>query len=340
MLDRCNLLLSYAMIGSQRSLQKIWLPLSSCARILIDSGAFTNYNNRLKRAKGARSSKRDVELDDYITACKAFDGHVWQYIALDVIRNPDASQRNLQAMLDAGLRPMPVFVETDPPDFTQMERFMSISEYVCVAGGVRSNAHYAHYRYQQAFKASGERAKIHALGYMRWPTLFQLPLHSCDSSTFATGSQYGWLCFYDRRTGVARRHWKRLTNWRTDPVARQMLTVMRRCQVPYDVLSSPAHYRGMRGLTVLVSVLGYLNFMRHAAEYGVHLFLACSTITWVDAVAAVWATWDGQYFDYPASLAFQRELQSLRLTHWPSYEAKLVSALERRPVCAPPSKSL
>lgn len=334
-MDKANLLFSFALFQKQRAVHEVLLPLTDVCRVMIDSGAFSNYSGDMRELKGFKRSLPRVTLDAYIEACKLWHGHVWQYVALDEIRNPARSTQNLTAMLDAGLVPMPVFIENDADALARLPDYMAINEHLCVAGGVKVRADYIHHRYQQIYQASDQQAKIHALGYTRWPTTFQLPLASCDSSTFASGSQYGWMPVYTRTHGFKRARWQTLDTWQTDPLRRQIVQFMRQCQVPFEVLRDPDQYKGTTGLPALFFILGYLNFMRHAAEYDIYLFLAVSNISWADAIAGVWATWDGEHIDYPASKAMYDELIALRRSDRAAYVNLLVQTYERRPVCVP-----
>lgn len=330
-MNKCNLLFSYAIFQTNRTLSALVLPLAGVTRVLIDSGAFTNYAGDRKEIKGKKRSKPVVTLDAYTKACQTWHGEVWQYVQLDEIRNQEQTTRNLNVMLDAGLLPMPVIVENDW-NWDRVAELMDITPYICIAGGVKTNDRFAHKRYQQAYKASGQRALIHALGYTRWPTTLQLPLKSCDSSTYSTGSQYGYVPAFFPERGFQRARWQQLTNWQRRPASRRIVEYMLNCGVDYDTLADPEQYRTAKGLPALFFTAAYLNFMRQAEEHGVHLFLAISSVSWIDTIAAVWATWDGNIFDYRTTYDLVRELNALRTVDFARYLQQVIDVFERRPI--------
>lgn len=65
-------------------------------RVALDSGAFSAWN-----------SGKTVSLSDYIGFCKDFECD--EIFGLDVIWNPQATQRNLEAMWAAGVDAIPCF---------------------------------------------------------------------------------------------------------------------------------------------------------------------------------------------------------------------------------------
>lgn len=331
LLDKCNLLFSYAIFQQRRTFQDELRALAPAVRILIDSGAYTNFTgDRRAWVKGERTRPR-VTIDAYIDACKTWHDLVWQYVALDEIREPAITWANLQKMLDAGLLPMPVWIETQT-DFERVGEYMAITPYLCVAGAPRNNATYTHYMYQQVYKESGGKVKIHALGYTRWPTTFQVPIHSCDSSTYASGSQFGWIPLYTRTQGFVRCRWPELANFRSDADIRRVVDYMLACNVPYAVLSDRDNFKGQAGLTAYMFTVGYLNFMRQAAEYDIWLFMVVSSPAWLDVIASTWATWDGERFDHPTSFALFHELASRRRERSPEYLPLLQALYRRQPL--------
>ncbi len=206
--SRVNILISYAYLRSAPAIQEFIDCAYPYCNILIDSGAFSNFWAKVKSAKGQKTGK-PVTLDEYISYIKTnLDKKVWQYIALDVAKDAKASNRNLAAMVDAGLTPMPVYVEGNSAD--DVSGIMQINKRVCVAGGVSSNDHYIRNRYKTVYEASDKTAKIHGLGFGRFPDIFCVPIRSDDSSTFATGSRFGNVCRYSKVSGFVNGNWKLL----------------------------------------------------------------------------------------------------------------------------------
>lgn len=164
---------------------------------LIDSGAFTNFRVRRQNAANNKDDAMPVTIEDYIDECKNFlDGRVWQYIALDVILNPEESMHNLDKMVSVGLKPMPVFVERMSND--TIKDLMKVNDRLCVAGAVTGTAKYLMQRFSTVYELSEREAKIHALGLgHRAPYVFRMPISSGDSTTWNNGSLYGSVKMWD-----------------------------------------------------------------------------------------------------------------------------------------------
>jgi len=189
-LNKISVLYSYAYLKNQEYLEKVLLELSAegYINLMVDSGAFTAYK-----------SGNPIDLKAYIEACKRYDGKVWQYVALDVVFRPEDTFDNLNKMAVAGLKPMPVLV--NGVDVSLTKELKKFSEYVCVPGGTLTKGDYMRQRFQQVAKYG---VKIHGLGYMKFPEMYQLPLYSIDSSTWADGRMYGTFCKFDKETGFER----------------------------------------------------------------------------------------------------------------------------------------
>ena len=100
-LPRLNLLFSFAYVNQVDDMLSALLETTN---VLIDSGAFTNHQ------AGLKGKPATATLPSYVEFCRKIDTRAWNYIALDVIGKKEKTRANLQAMLDAGLKPMPVFV--------------------------------------------------------------------------------------------------------------------------------------------------------------------------------------------------------------------------------------
>ena len=62
---------------------------------------------------GPGATGQVVALADYMAFLREHGALFDRYLALDVVGEPEATDRNLHAMLDAGLRPIPVHVRGD-----------------------------------------------------------------------------------------------------------------------------------------------------------------------------------------------------------------------------------
>lgn len=320
---RPNLLISYAYARPSPKVMDMTLALADVVPMLIDSGAFTNYQERRKAAIGGKRAS-PITIGEYVEACRRFDGRVWEYIQLDEIRDPPGTARNLDLMLQAGLKPMPVFVMGER--YERVPELVATNERICVAGGQRGTTA-AQARYQKAYAASGNRARIHALGFTRFPLVWQLPLASGDSSTFAAGSRYGTVMVYDPRRGLRQVPFKEIVAAGSrHPDYEATVGFLRRCNVRADQIRDPALLAGTYGLAAKAAVFATLQFHRACVERGFRFFFAITGAHWTAVIAAVALARNGPTsFDYPAAIRIQRELVSA----WKEDANRCIDRLQR-----------
>lgn len=182
-----------------RMLRKFWD--SGQVTVLIDSGAFSAHRLGTK-----------IRLTTYVEACKEYLSHeeTWGCIQLDVIGEKDGSRRNLDRMVAAGVKPMPVLTFDAP--ISDATGYAQINKRMCVAGGLGSvstpaaradgSATWLKDRYIAAKKAAGEDSELHGLGFVWMPEMFQVPLTSVDSSSHSAGERFGILNRFVRGEGI------------------------------------------------------------------------------------------------------------------------------------------
>lgn len=293
MYKRLNLLASFAYLRDDPYFQDLLEAVSPYVNILIDSGAHTNHQIRLKKASGKPIKAKEVLLPDYIQYVqRKAHGKVWQYINLDVIRNKNGTDYNLQAMLDAGLRPMPVYIEGHTEQ--DLNGLLTVNDRLCVAGGVGSSDAYIRRRYKQIFQLSANRAKIHGLGYGRWPGTFYADVASSDSSSFNYGSRYGVMYTYDRLKGFDGLGWKDMDATRTpkDAAVRSFFISLLsyKFNLTVEQLQDVSLYKGKDAqvsLPLLSGCVAYLDFMEHVREYRKDYFIAFPTVGFAETLVAV-----------------------------------------------------
>jgi len=290
----------------QKQLEDTALELSSYSDVLIDCGAYTAYTRG-----------KEIPIDRYIADCKRYHGKVWQYIQLDKVRNPSVTKTNLDKMLHAGLRPMPVLQIGE--SFERMPALVKINPWVCCAGGVYTPAQWIHHRYQQAFKASHGKANIHALGFLRYPDVFQLPIKSGDSSAYYNGMKYGWLVMFDRREGMIQIHNTNIKKKGSRGIDPRFIVYMEQCGLkPEDVVSGTYNH-GQRSFMTLACVHAYLRFASFCAEKDFKFFFVIIDFMNLMGIMCVNAFNKGNYFDYKQAAAMYDYLQDIRVNDKPKW---------------------
>jgi hypothetical protein len=169
--------------------------------VLIDSGAFTDHDAAVKAAKRGQAYT-PISLDEYVRVCaQEFEpAQVWGYFMLDRIEDPAGTRANLDHMVASGLRPMPILVVNE--DLAYLDELVQVNPHVGVA--LMAGRARREFRYQRLQLAAQRQpgARLHALGLGAWPTMAQLPINSCDSSSFTGGMRYGTFCTFDPVRGV------------------------------------------------------------------------------------------------------------------------------------------
>lgn len=302
--------------------------LSPHVDILIDSGAFTDFHMQRKAAaRGA--SYVPLRLDDYIAWLKDTQSMWWQYIMLDVIRNPLASQQNLKRMVAAGLKPMPVF--TYPEKIEAVPELVALNPHVCVSGGTDAARSFMHQRFHRVFDASEGKALIHGLAFVKYPDIYQLPLHSVDSSTWTAGKRFGTIHRYERREGMVGGPWQKVLAKRKD---RDTILHLRRCNVSHEIMSKRVkpHWDTNDGVAAAVTTNAHLQFFRHADELGRRYFLAAVCAYQLFEIAAVTAAQhrnSAGTFDYQVALDLVHTMKRLWKTKQKSAAVALCVDLVR-----------
>jgi len=258
--------------------------------VMIDSGAYGN----MKRSRSAVVSGAEfnrIGLEEYIDFAQAIEGQVWDYVMLDEIKHPQVSLENFRVMRDRGLDPMFVFVEG--MTYESIADHVGDRHWFCVAGG-GAKLTYLEKRYQMA-SMWAPNAGLHALGYTRPPQLFSLPIKSCDSSSFTSGSRWGLATVYDRLSGFSS---VRVRNINKNPRStRLFFSLLKRMNVDPDVVFSGQLDTLNHSVFALMTLVSYLDFHIHCVENGVKFFWAIHNFNWIQNLMAILLYFDD--FDYP-----------------------------------------
>jgi len=274
--NKLNLLYSYAYLKEDANLEKALLRLSSMGLInlLIDSGAFTAFK-----------SGKPIVLKDYIERCKFYDGQCFQYVALDVINEKDATRDNLNTMVQAGLKPMPVV--TADEDTSISSEYVIINEYMSVGGGVFNKGDWVKQRFQQVYKHSGNKAKIHGLGYVTFPDMYKLPLHTVDASSATSGRRFGTISIFDPHRGLTSFTIKDLKQSNPLDIPRQL----RKAYIDAGLWPKERYkaelYKGMESFNCGQTYYAHLQLQRYSETQGLNYSIAETTFNAVSMLSAI-----------------------------------------------------
>lgn len=306
--NRLNVLVSYAYLQKDQYLKDIVAAIAPYTNILIDSGAWSNFQNRIKKPTDTKFSVPVVTLEAYIDYCRSVHGLVWEYVSLDVYRDRKGTDHNLQAMVEAGLKPMPVYIEGYHED--DLARILKINLRISVAGGVGANDSYIKKRYKDIYELSGQKALIHALGYGRYPGIFEIPVSSSDSSSYSTGGQFGNLMIYNPG-GWIKLHWKDL--YKPNPLQKLFLDELYKMGVrPAQVVDTDLYHHSPYSIQSFFSTYAYLNFMDHIADHGKLYFFSTTSTDWLLIILVCLACENEWGVDLLRAIRWGKELRLLR----------------------------
>ena len=158
--------------------------------VFADSGAFS-----------AASQGAQINIPDYAAWVKRWAHLFTTYANLDVIGDPDATDRNQKALEDLGLEPLPVFHTGS--DMAHLEKLVERYQYIALGGMV------PFMRFPKrimpwlikCFKLAQGRAVFHGFGATSWTVVKALPWYSVDSSSWGSGFRYGEVPVFDVRAG-------------------------------------------------------------------------------------------------------------------------------------------
>lgn len=315
---RLNVLISYAFLRSSKTYRTVMEAMLPYTNILIDSGAFTNWSEAIKSNVLGQESDL-ITMDEYCEFIDHYEKDIWQYIALDVIRDPEGTQRNLDEMYQRGYKPMPVLTPNE--DVKVVKSYVdNYSRRICISGGAGGKKEAAlRKRFRDAFDISGGKALIHGLGYMRWPDTFFIPIATSDASSSSSGARFGVTQVYTRDKGYLRFRLDDVNKYKSMKQAEKdvvdlVLSKLRSYNIPSDMIFDNKYYRTMHGINTLVTLFSVLEHQAHCDEVGYGLFDALSASTWgllkICSLAAVDKDKPG-IFDYMKAVEIHKEVTAL-----------------------------
>lgn len=262
-----NILASYAWMGGSDNFIK---NLTSAHRegtinLMIDSGAFTLFN-----AENRRSYKH-INLDQYCNFLSIYGDDCEKYVMLDKIADEKQSKENYEEMLRRGLNPMFVFTMFDN-DWEYLNAAVAENPHICVAGGVTTKGDWLTKRFQDVYRNTDQEALIHGLGYVTYPKMYQLPIHSTDSSSWAQSSMmFGVLSWFDN--GLKSISYKDVLQ-KKKPLPKKLIEVMEKLKITPKQFSNLDNHKGGRGMGILLSVVAWFEYQKLSKRKGLDLFLS------------------------------------------------------------------
>jgi hypothetical protein len=179
----------------KRGIEPIHTRWSAMAPISLfgDSGAFSAANSGVP-----------VKVEEYSDWLKDNGKFFDAYANLDVIRDPEASARNLKYLMKRGHHPLPVFHTGS--DLKYLERIIKDGHaYICLGGMVGVNKKtlmpWVVKCFQLAERLNPE-VRFHGFGLTSFELVKAFPWRSVDSTTWLNGGKYALLQLFDPRTGT------------------------------------------------------------------------------------------------------------------------------------------
>jgi hypothetical protein len=264
-----NILVSYAYLGKSKKLCDITFGPSrdGITNIMIDSGAFTLFNS-------TNGKMGWLNIDNYCKFLDTFGQFSEKYVMLDVINNHEASKDNYELMLKRDLNPMFVFTTYDN-DYTYLKQAVARNPHICVAGGVTSYRQWMQKRYQDVYKNT--QALMHGLGFVKFPDMLQLPLHSVDSSSWVQASQvFGILRYFDE--GMKGPRYIDVLK-RKVALPEQIKQLLDKFKVTPKDFSNLDNHKGLYSIATMLSIVAHIEYQKYCKKRGLNLFLACAKVS-------------------------------------------------------------
>lgn len=244
-----------------------WCSRDAPMRLIVDCGAFTDF----------MAGRPAMPIAKYIDWLKAIlpeladIGEMHGYMALDVIGDADATMRNYEVMLDAGLSPIPIM--TRGVDHAHIERMVETAPSIAL-GGIFGTTTKERSALRWMINQLPEKFPAHWLGFTEPSFIRHYQPDSYDSSNWLRGSRWGILPTYkgDYEYGRQLKHGMMLTKEESrrirllgfDPA----ILALKRNWKP------GSHFQAAH----CISVAMYLEWMRDLAALGVKMFFALASI--------------------------------------------------------------
>jgi hypothetical protein len=262
---RLPLLVSYAYLRGCNPVDRAYILNEAKADgidVLLDCGAFS-----------AANSGHEITCQEYIDFLLKYKDAFFAYIALDKIKDPVETQRNLEAMFEAGLRPGPVHVLGD--DGKKMDELFERSDLVFLGGFKRPGRGPAGRDYIAQKMRWAKGRHVHWLGYSNKSVVPAFTPYSVDCSTW-TGAQRFGKCDVYLGTG---HWWYQSRRDRHKPVPLRALKVLQGLGYSETDWKLEGNWRRQGGsfMTMEISTSSWIRYvMELRRDFGTRMFLACA----------------------------------------------------------------
>ena len=262
-----NVLVSYAYLAKDEKLMSKLKELTTqgTVNLMIDSGAFTRHNSK--------QDMNHINVADYSEWLKDMKNYCEKYVMLDVIGNAPQSRKNYEQMLDAGLNPMYVATIFDK-DFDYIRHAVELNPDICVAGGATDKSLWMTRRYQEVYRETHGKARMHGLGYTSFPRMLQHKLRSVDSSSWKAGAlRFGQFAYFDKgikgfnSTDILKRG-KKLTM--------PQIKALSELGVTPQMFAQEHFHRGNASIEALSAVKANVEMQKYCKRHGLNFFMAIS----------------------------------------------------------------
>lgn len=244
-------------------------------RLLVDSGAFTAW----------KAGKR-IEIDDYCRFLENLEIRPWRYFTLDVIGDPEATQRNYETMLARGFSPVPIFTRGEDP--AHMDRLYETSDVVGVGGLVGT---YGNRGFVNGIMERAAGRRVHLLGFQNAKLIAHHRPYMIDGSTWCSAAgMFGLLKVYDGGTRMIS-----LDRSQLDP-KKHARAFERLAGMGFDPhqLRRDESWRGGRSLIRHMAAASYIRFsLAVQRALGTLMFLALPDELHVQMLTTEWAKLQG-----------------------------------------------
>lgn len=177
-------LLSYYDLGSRKD-NGAGIDKFAGIDIFLDSGAFTAF-----------TQNKVISVHDYILYLKTYGHKFHIYAGLDVIGDPEETDKNQKTMEEAGLHPIPTFHYNS--DLKWLREYVEKYDYIALGGLVplAKDKPVLKNWLNKCFKLLlpyilNKKLKVHGFGVGNPDVLVRYPFYSSDSTGWLGGEKFG-----------------------------------------------------------------------------------------------------------------------------------------------------